>query len=381
MSAPDGATFYRRPLPDFLTSFETTLGRKYFTEALLKNHMETYFPIASQFHTQSEPSFCGLGTLVTVLNSLTIDPGRSWKGVWRWFSEEMLDCCKPIEEIIKEGLTLSQVACLARCNNANVTTYYAENSNVDQFRELVKMVSSEGGYRMAISYDRKGLGQTGAGHFSPIGGYHEDDDMVLIMDVARFKYPPHWAPIKMVFDAMNTIDDASGRSRGFIIFQNKTVEQCVLCQVTACKYQDISERGISIMEMVEDAVIKSETIPELLVTLHNIFTNYEIFEFYNTNLSPEHLHKIESIILELRNTNLYKAIKDIVETPEHDLDHTVILILSILDCSSNLVKNLLRERIEALLDIPTNGSLFSEIQKMKSIFINLGITTNNNRCC
>jgi hypothetical protein len=32
-----------------------------------------------------------------------------------------------------------------------------------------------------------GLGQTGTGHFSPIGGFHESKDLVLIMDVARFK--------------------------------------------------------------------------------------------------------------------------------------------------------------------------------------------------
>jgi len=31
------------------------------------------------------------------LNALSIDPGRVWKGPWRWFSEEMLDCCTPLE--------------------------------------------------------------------------------------------------------------------------------------------------------------------------------------------------------------------------------------------------------------------------------------------
>lgn len=31
---------------------------------------------------------------------------------------------------------------------------------------------------MAISYSRKTLGQTGDGHFSPVGAYSEKDDMV-----------------------------------------------------------------------------------------------------------------------------------------------------------------------------------------------------------
>jgi glutathione gamma-glutamylcysteinyltransferase len=40
---------------------------------------------------------------------------------------------------------------------------------------------------MVTSYSRKVLGQTGDGHFSPVGGYCAQEDMVLILDVARFK--------------------------------------------------------------------------------------------------------------------------------------------------------------------------------------------------
>lgn len=56
--------------------------------------------------------------------------------------------------------------------------------------------------------------QTGTGHFSPIGGYHAGTDMALILDVARFKYPPHWVPLKLLWEAMDTVDDASGFRRG-----------------------------------------------------------------------------------------------------------------------------------------------------------------------
>ena len=52
--------------------------------------MECYFPLAEQFRTQDEPAFCGLSTLVVLLNTLRIDPGRVWKGVWRWYSESMV---------------------------------------------------------------------------------------------------------------------------------------------------------------------------------------------------------------------------------------------------------------------------------------------------
>ena len=39
----------------------------------------------------------------------------------------------------------------------------------------------------------------GDGHFSPIGGYSAKEDLVLILDTARFKYPPHWVPLEMLY--------------------------------------------------------------------------------------------------------------------------------------------------------------------------------------
>jgi hypothetical protein len=35
----------------------------------------------------------GLTTLAMVLNSLRIDPMRTWKGAWRWYNEQNLACC------------------------------------------------------------------------------------------------------------------------------------------------------------------------------------------------------------------------------------------------------------------------------------------------
>lgn len=57
--------------------------------------MPTGFPL------QDHPAYCGLGTLVMVLNALSLDPGRVWREgyPWRWYSEEMLDCCKSMQEV------------------------------------------------------------------------------------------------------------------------------------------------------------------------------------------------------------------------------------------------------------------------------------------
>lgn len=56
---------------------------------------------------------------------------------------------------------------------------------------------------------RKSLGQTGDGHFSPVGGFNEAEDKVLILDVARFKYPSYWISIEDAYDSMIPLDKVS----------------------------------------------------------------------------------------------------------------------------------------------------------------------------
>lgn len=60
----------------------STLMQKIFNEALQKGTMEGFFRLISYFQTQSEPAYCGLASLSMVLNSLSIDPGRKWKGIY-----------------------------------------------------------------------------------------------------------------------------------------------------------------------------------------------------------------------------------------------------------------------------------------------------------
>lgn len=43
--------------------------------------------------------------------------------------------------------------------------------------------------------------------------------MVLVMDVARFKYPPHWLPVPAFFEAMQLVDPDTNYSRGYLLLQ------------------------------------------------------------------------------------------------------------------------------------------------------------------
>uniref|UniRef100_K3WV57 glutathione gamma-glutamylcysteinyltransferase n=1 Tax=Globisporangium ultimum (strain ATCC 200006 / CBS 805.95 / DAOM BR144) TaxID=431595 RepID=K3WV57_GLOUD len=224
-AAIPAASFHRRELPSKCVAFSSPEGRKLFVEAINResdtNYMQIYFPLAEQFMTQAEPAFCGLATLAMCLNALQIDPGRLWKGPWRWFSEELLNCCTPLDVAKEKGISFANFVCLAKCNGALADEMRATSSELtlDRFREIVKRSCSTSTEVVVLNYSRKALGQTGDGHFSPIGGYHEETDMVLLLDVARFKYPPHWVKLSLVYEAMAMVDASSGLSRGVIVLK------------------------------------------------------------------------------------------------------------------------------------------------------------------
>ena len=216
---PPRWSFHRRDLKPPLVSLSSEEGRRRFSRGIGLGTHESYFPLAEQFMTQSSPPSCGITTLAMVLNSLSIDPTERWKGGWRWFAEEQLvqNCCKKSEELEREGVTMLEFAAIARCHGAATRCVHACEGDVHSFREaVIDAVSSSGPTRMVASFARAPLNQTGDGHFSPIGGYDAESDSVLVLDVARFKYPPWYAPLPLLFSAMEPIDEVTGRSRGYV---------------------------------------------------------------------------------------------------------------------------------------------------------------------
>ena len=157
------------------------------------------------------------------LNALMVDPGSAWKNsVWRWYSEDKLDCCVPLHLVKQKGITFDEFVCLANCNGLKVADgKRADKFSVEEFRAVVKDVSTVKNKFLALSYDRKALGQTGSGHFSPCAGYNEEVDMLLILDVARFKYPPNWIKLQTMYKAMNSKDSTTEKPRGYILLEKE----------------------------------------------------------------------------------------------------------------------------------------------------------------
>ncbi|KAJ1624615.1 Phytochelatin synthase-domain-containing protein [Pavlovales sp. CCMP2436] len=245
--APSGA-YYRRPLADDLVPFSSPRGRKLFNEAMDARCMESYWALAEHFQCQAHPAFCGLTTLTMVLNSLQIDPGRPWKGPWRWFTEEQLDCCKPLPDIVRYGISLREFATLARCQDASVELHYASACTLDEFREAISRVCRPTPIdgippdRLVVSFDRRKINQTGSGHFSPVAGYHPGEDRILVLDTARFKYPPFWVRVDMMWEAMRAqVEPEWPISRGWMLIGKRKLPPSH-CPTTISSFAAVAPR-------------------------------------------------------------------------------------------------------------------------------------------
>lgn len=221
-SALPQQTFYRRQLPSTCIALSSPKGRHQFESALRKKGCKSFFVLMEQFTTQPEPAYCGISSLVMVLNALAVDPRRLWKGVWRWYHEELLNCCMDLEEVKQTGITLNVFSCLAKCQGLTVGTNFAQDRSLEDFREAVALACVEKDEEeitplLVVSYSRMVLEQTGTGHFSPIAAYDPESDQTLILDTARFKYGAHWVPLPLLFEAMQPIDPDTGKSRGYVL--------------------------------------------------------------------------------------------------------------------------------------------------------------------
>ncbi|KAL7533059.1 hypothetical protein ACHAXR_005013, partial [Thalassiosira sp. AJA248-18] len=116
-------SFHTRVLPSNLTAFSSPHGKHLFLTSLQTLNAEAYFPLSQQFLNQSDPAYCGISTLILVLNALAMDPNVRWRGGWRWYGNESMlleRCCLEEERVSREGVTMEMYCGLARCQGVGV---------------------------------------------------------------------------------------------------------------------------------------------------------------------------------------------------------------------------------------------------------------------
>jgi len=206
----------RLPLPPGLIAAESANGKELLNE---KEFTADYEGLTRNFESQSRPAFCGVASSVVVLNALRGSEPRLTQSTF--FSGAAGDVRSALETTFG-GMSLAELGDLLHAHGAEVTTYYAADTDLNSFRSIARQNLKTDGDFLLVNYQRAVLGQKEMGHISPVAAYNAATDRMLILDVAAYRYPSVWASTEALWNAMNTVDSSSGRTRGFVAVRGST---------------------------------------------------------------------------------------------------------------------------------------------------------------
>ncbi len=118
------------------------------------------------------------------------------------------------EDVLKNGMTLTQLAQALQKHGVNAQPFYANKLSLEKTRTILREALGKQ-QPVIINILRTGMNQIGGGHFSPLAAYDSESDRFLFLDVARYKYPASWVKTSDLWNAINTVDN--GSYRGFIV--------------------------------------------------------------------------------------------------------------------------------------------------------------------
>ena len=214
------------PLPANLVDFRSPDGEKLLRES---GPSEAFFPLIANFVTQKTLGHCGIASIVMVLNALQLPaPSVPEYKPYRIFTQDNFfsdatERILPVAVFMKQGTTLDQLGGLLALYPLKVEVHHAADTSLDAFRAGARDHLARKDHFVLVNYLRKAMGQEIGGHISPLASYDADTDRFLILDVARYKYPPVWVTASDLFNAMNTIDaDNEDKTRGFVLIERAT---------------------------------------------------------------------------------------------------------------------------------------------------------------
>eukprot|EP00980_Cylindrotheca_fusiformis_P005670 scaffold1184_cov132-Cylindrotheca_fusiformis.AAC.91 len=185
-----------------------------------------YNYVQGGWEAQINQGYCGIAASAAILNSLgnhiSLPQDPTYIPYpWATQFQVIRDGC--VKETVYDvddpntlwvGLSLEMAVRVLNCH-LSYQGYVAEAYHVNpatfskwKMRRLISEAVLDKKSRVMINYDRGGIGQgsMGHGHFSPIGAYNAELDAFLIMDVAKYKYPPVWVPTSNLFYGVGSSD-------------------------------------------------------------------------------------------------------------------------------------------------------------------------------
>lgn len=208
------------PIPADLFALTHPVGQQRLIES---DYRQAYWSLAGFFETQRNQAYCSVASSVIALNSLGVPrPRTSQYPDYAFFTQASFfskidPALADPEKISVTGMTLQQLAKVLTTFPVKVESRHASEMTVDEFRMILKDNLRYSDRVVLLNFDRKSLNEIGGGHWSPLAAYHPASDSVLVMDVARYKYPPLWVSVKDLYAGALSIDAESGRSRGIVL--------------------------------------------------------------------------------------------------------------------------------------------------------------------
>jgi glutathione-S-conjugate glycine hydrolase len=210
------------PLPGNLISLASEQGEHLLLDSEAR---QAYWPLSIQFVTQKNRAYCGVASIVMVLNAIGVEaPSTPEFEPFNTFTQdnvlnEKTEEVLPQAVLMRQGMTLDQIGRLLEVHSVKAEVHHAADSSLENFRQVAREYLATEDRYVIVNYLRRAIGQERGGHISPLAAYDADTDRFLILDVSRYKYPPVWVGAAELFAAMNTIadHDSDSKTRGFVL--------------------------------------------------------------------------------------------------------------------------------------------------------------------
>lgn len=182
-----------------------------------------YWQLAPNFTAQITQSYCSVASAITVLNSMPIakpvDPTYAPYAYFtqrNFFTPAVAKIISP-QTVLEMGMTREEMAETLSHEGVKAISIAGDTFSEEGLRTLLKKALADDGQFVLANYYRGTLGQVGGGHWSALAAYDAQSDSVLILDVAKYKYPPAWVSISLLRQAIATTDRTSNKARGLVI--------------------------------------------------------------------------------------------------------------------------------------------------------------------
>jgi len=176
------------------------------------------------------------------------------------------------------------------------------------FRQIVKRTCSQNKDTLVVSYSRKGLGQTGDGHYSPVGAFDEASDSLLILDVARFKYPPHWVKVKDLYESMRYLDKTTNKPRGYMLLQREQ-KSCVCSSLWTCVPGNTIRRLVFEITSVNGCSLLPRVRKICTLLLRSKMNLGNLLQLRNLRDS-DHIDHVRRLVRSLETCKIFRFVSD-----------------------------------------------------------------------